>query len=352
MRLASLFTDQVPGNDTGRALSKKYGFPIYPSVAGALTLGSGKLSVDGVMLIAEHGKYPESATGQFQFPKRRLFREVVATFHKSNRVVPVFFDKHLSDNWKDAKWIYDTAKAMKIPMMAGSSLPVLWRYPPVDVQRGVRLKEIVAVSYHRLDTYGFHALEMVQALAERRQGGETGVKSVQCLTGKAVWAARTKGVFDPKLLEKALSRLKERPLPKGRRIEDLVKKPVLFVINYRDGLRACVLTLNYVVNEWAVAWKTAAPERVQSTLFWTQEKRPFNHFSQLLRGVEKMMQTGRPTWPVERTLLTSGTLDALLQSKKAGGKLLLTPHLHIRYSTSWNWQQPPPPPPGRPIGGQ
>ena len=65
-----------------------------------------------------------------------------------------------------------------------------------------------------------------------------------------------------------------------------------------------------------------------------------------------MMQTGRPEWPVERTLLTSGMLDALLISKKNGGKRLATPYLNIRYSTEWNWQQPPPPPPGRPIASQ
>jgi hypothetical protein len=64
------------------------------------------------------------------------------------------------------------------------------------------------------------------------------------------------------------------------------------------------------------------------------------------------MQTGTPTWPVERTLLTSGILDAALISKKNGGETLATPHLKIAYQSNWNWQQPPPPPPGRPSGEQ
>jgi sugar lactone lactonase YvrE len=352
LKLVSLFTDQVPKSDISRRLSKSHGFPIYKDVAGALTLGGSKLAVDGVLLVAEHGKYPASDTGQVQYPKRRLFGEVVDVFRKSGRVVPVFLDKHLSDNWQDAKWIYDTARRMKIPLMAGSSLPVLWRYPPADVRRGAKLKEIVAVSYHTLDAYGFHALEMVQCLAERRAGDETGVESVQCLTGKAVWDAGKRGVYDRKLLDAALSRLKERPVPKGKRIEDLAREPVLFVINYRDGLRANVLTLNGAVAEWAVAWKDAE-DRVESTLFWTQEARPFQHFTYLLLGIEKMMHTGRPAWPVERTLLTSGMLDALLQSKKAGGTVLKTPQLAaVRYRSEWNWRQPPPPPPGRAIHGQ
>ena len=133
------------------------------------------------------------------------------------------------------------------------------------------------------------------------------------------------------------------------RFVDLVREPVLFVIDYRDGLRACVFTLNYAVTEWAVAWRSSDPATVTSTLFWTQELRPFQHFTYLLMGIERMMHSGRPTWPVERTLITSGVLDALLQSKKAGGTPLETPHLDIAYGTDWNWQQPPPPPPGRPI---
>lgn len=59
-----------------------------------------------------------------------------------------------------------------------------------------------------------------------------------------------------------------------------------------------------------------------------------------------MVLSGRSTWPVERTLLTSGVLDALLQSNTEGGKFLMTPHLRIAYQATWRWT-PPPPPPGR-----
>lgn len=352
LQLVSLYTDQTPPSDTSRALAAKHGFAIFEDVAGALTLGTDRLAVDGVILVAEHGRYPKSETGQTIYPKRRLFGEIVKVFEDTGRVVPVFCDKHLADNWQDAKWLYDTAKRMDIPLMAGSSLPVLWRVPPVDVPRGAKLKEIVAVSYHTLDAYGFHALEMVQCLAERRAGGETGVRSVQCLTGDAVWQSGRDGVFDRQLFDACLSRLRERPLLAGKTLEQRVREPVLFVINYQDGLRANVLTLNGAVAEWAVAWRYADEEqRIDSTLFWTQESRPYHHFNYLVRGIEKMMHTGRPTWPIERTLLTSGMLDALLISKKSGGQPLETPHLKIRYQTDWNWTQPPPPTIGRPLPG-
>ncbi len=351
LKLVSLYTDQVPESDISRKLAAEHHVPIFDTVAGALTLGGDKLAVDGVLLIAEHGSYPKNDTGNTIYPKKRLFGEIVKVFEKSGRVVPVFSDKHLADNWADAKEIYDTARRMNFPLMAGSSLPVLWRYPPVDVVKGTKLKEVVATSYGGLDAYGFHALEMVQCLVERRQGGETGIASVQTLTGEAAWEAGRKGIYDPKLLHAAVSRFKRAPLPEGKTVEELVQEPVLFIVNYRDGLRVSVLHMSAPVNEWAVAWRDAE-EHVESTVFWTQEARPFMHFSYLLQGAEKMIHTGKATWPVERTLVTSGLLDALLISKRDGGRVVETPYLDIHYSPNWTWREPPPPPPGRPIGGQ
>ncbi len=347
IELASLYTDQVPETDIGRTLALRRGVPVCNRVEDALTLGTGRLAVDGVLLVAEHGDYPRSETGQTVYPKRRLFGEVLDVFDRGGRVVPVFIDKHLADNWDDAKWIYDEARRRKVPMMAGSSLPGLWRYPPADVRRGAELDQIVVISYHTLDGYGFHAVEALQCLAERRKGGETGVRSVRCLTGPAVWRAGTEGVFDRALLDAALSRLKEAPLPKGKRVEDLAREPVLFVVDYKDGLRGFVFTLNGAVGEWAAAWRYAGEHSIESTLFWTQEARPFAHFNLLLMGIERMMQTGRPTWPVERTLLSSGILDAALRSKRDGGRRLETPWLDVSYTSDWNWIEPPAAPPGR-----
>src|SRR5207245_787905 len=131
---------------------------------------------------------------------------LVKVCRASGRVVPVFIDKHLSDNWEDAKFIYDTARVLKIPPMAGSSVPGTWRHPPADVARDARINEIVAFTYGSTDAYGFHGLEAVQALAEQRRGGETGVRAVRCLGGDAVWDAMDQRLFDPELFEAALRR--------------------------------------------------------------------------------------------------------------------------------------------------
>jgi hypothetical protein len=350
LKLASLYTDQRPADDISRLLSASHRFPIHDTVAGALTLGTGKLAVDGVLLVAEHGDYPASASGNVQYPKRRLWDQMLEVFRASGRVVPVFLDKHLADNWDDAKHIHDTARELKIPLMAGSSVPGTWRHPPADVARGARLAEIVAITYHTTDAYGFHALEAVQSLAEQREGGETGIRSVQCLGGDAVWKAQEDHLFDPEVFAAAWSRVKhlngEKPL------REAVGKPKLMIVEYGDGLRAYLLELNGAVGEWSAAWRYRDDRRIEATQFWTQEARPAAHFTLLLNGIERMMLTGKPAWNAERTLLTSGALDALLQSYVKGGTRIETPHLGIAYRPLWRWEEPPPPPPGRPWSEQ
>jgi hypothetical protein len=354
LELASLFVDQepvAPHVDISRKLMADHGVPICTTIEQALTLGTDRLAVDGVLLIAEHGVYPVSDTGQVIWPKRRMFEEIVRVFQATGRVVPVFIDKHLADNWEDAKWIYDTAERMNIPLMAGSSVPAAYRLPAADVARDAKLKEIVAISYHTFDAYGFHALEFAQSLAERRAGGETGIRQVRCLQGDAMWRAADEGVWDRELAQTAVRRA-QRPPPEGP-LKDLPYQGeiALWTIDYVDGLRVNVLALNYPVVEWSAAWRYD-DGRVESTLFWTQEARPFFHFAYLLEGIERMIVTGQPAWPVERTLLTSGTLDALLISRRDGHQPLDTPYLRINYRSDWDWREPPPPPPDRPLQGQ
>ncbi len=352
LKLASLYIDQPKASQLGLGIAREHGVPVFKTASEALTLGGRSLAVDGVLLIGEHGSYPLSASGQMMYPKRRLFGQVLEVFDRSGRVVPVFSDKHLADNWEDAKWIYDSARRRGIPLMAGSSLPTLWRHPPVDLRRGARVKEIVATSYGHLEAYGFHALEMIECLVEHRAGGETGVRSVQMISGKKVWEAARGGVFSKDLLEAALSRCTHSNVPSGDALESGIQDPVLFSVNYCDGLRASVFWAPRQINEWTVAWRDEETRKIAATQFWTQEARPFMHFSYLLGGIERMIHTGKPSWPVERTLLTTGVLHGLFVSKKEGGRLVDTPYLDVHYQSDWNWHEPPPPPPGRPVQGQ
>ena len=217
------------------------------------------------------------------------------------------------------------------------------------IPKGARLQEAVAISYHTLYGYGFHGLEMLQCLAERRIGGETGVRRVHCLEGAPVWEAGRQGRFDRSLLDAALARV---PGFAPATVEAVVPNPVVFLIEYRDGFKASVLTLNPVPGAWSIAWRTHGKPEPNSTLFWTQEARPLGHFTFLVRGIEELIHTGRPPRPLERTLLTSGMMDFLLTSKLQGGRPLETPELAIRYQPGPAWKDPGPPPPGRPLDQQ
>lgn len=340
LQLVSLYVDQTPARDLSQDLSAKHGFRLCRSIGEALTLGADELAVDGVLMIAEHGDYPVTPAGQTQYPKRRFFTQITEVFEHSRRSVPVFSDKHLADNTADAVWFYETAQRWNVPLMAGSSVTSSWRAPALDVPRDESLHEIVVLSYGGLEAYGFHALDLLQSLAERRLGGETGVARVRTLTGKSVWETPQSASFDPQLVDAAASRLRIRPLPPGRELSELVPEPVAYVVDYQDGLRGTVLTLNGAIAEWAVAWRAASAVEPQSFAVDLQDDRPFMHFAHLLHGIEGLMQTHTPTWPVERTLFSSVMLDAALTSKFRGGAVIETPALQRRYRSTWNWTQP------------
>lgn len=352
LRMASAYVEQRPPNDISRLLAASHRFRIATNIADALTLGTGKLAVEGVLLIAEHGDYPRSATGNTRYPKRRFWDETVAVFRQSGRVVPVFVDKHLADNWEDARHIHDTALEMGIPLMAGSSVPGSWRFPAVDVPRGEALDEVLVLTYGSTDHYGFHALECLQALTEQRRGGETGIRSVRSVQGNDVWR-RLEGGGMPKDLAEAALRTLVDPAPALQDLPKRVEKPILWQVEYADGLKASVLEWNGAIQGWAGAWRTrGADRRVSAARFWTQEARPAAHFTLLLNGIERMMLSGKPSWRAERTLMTSGLLDALLQAGVRGDRPLETPWLNWGYASDWRWQQPPPAPPSRPWGEQ
>ncbi len=348
LKVVSLYVDQQHEKDIGSRLAAEHGVPIVKSIEEALTLGGKSLAVDGVLLIGEHGKYPLSETGQIMYPRRRFFEETAAVFRKVGRSVPVFSDKHLASNWADAKWMYDTARELNAPLMAGSSLPGLWRRPALEMKLGARATEAVALSYGPLEGYGYHGLEALQCLVERRQGGETGVAAVQFMEGPQVWEEMKKGRFSRDVLQAALDAGENKTWLK-KPVEEQVKNPAAVFIEYRDGFKA---TMVHGLREWVVAWREEGRKDIPATAFWTQEARPFGHFAFLLQGVERMIYTGKPTWPVERTLLTTGILAAAFQSRHQGGRRLETPHLNVRYEPTFTWKDPAPPMPGRPIPGQ
>src|SRR5438128_3676229 len=212
MDLVSLYVDQVdPKTDLSHERAERHpAMKMYPTIAEALTLGGSKLAVDGVVLVGEHGKYPRNEKGQTKYPRYEFFQQIVKVFASSGRSVPVFNDKHLSWNWDWAREMYDTARKMRFPFMAGSSLPVTWRTPSVEMPLGRRISEALCVCYGGVDSYDFHGLETIQCMTERGRGGETGVEWKQAYRSDKVWEALREGVWSRPLMDSALFR--SRPL--------------------------------------------------------------------------------------------------------------------------------------------
>lgn len=327
LELVSLYVDQFPADDMSRKLAERFGFRLCSTIEETLTLGGTKLAVDGVISIGEHGDYPWNEKEQHLYPRRRFFAAIADTFEKCGSVVPVFNDKHPGPQWEDALWMYERAKELGIPWMAGSSLPVSFRQPDQTLRWQDEVSGCVAIGYSGLDIYGFHTLDFMQCLLERRKGGERGVEWVQSLPTTEIGNYLKNGEIDNQLLDEALK------VTGGDRAKMLESPPAdgaLFVIQYRDGLRVPVLMLPGNATGIGTAIRTKNGELIATRT----EERPdprHPHFAYLLKGIETMIHTGQPAYPVERSMLTAGILDRLLTSRFMQHKRLETPELGIEY---------------------
>jgi hypothetical protein len=337
--VSALCVDQVPDNDLSREVGRDCGVRVTRSVADALTGGGDTLAVDGVLLIGEHGNYPRNDKGQILYPRFEMMEQIVAVFRKTGQSVPVFNDKHLSYSWAKAQKMVGWSQELKFPLMAGSSLPVTWRRPELELPLGTPVEDALVAAHGPIEVYGFHALEALQTMLERRKGGEAGVKAVTCLTGNAVWKAGDEGRWSWELLEAALGRSETVNPGDVRRnvgrmpVQNMPATPATaFLVEYRDGLRGTVLLLNGHIQDFCFAARLRGEPKPASCLFYLPAPPGAKYFDCLVANIEKLFETGRPPYPVERTLLTSGVLDAAMESHYRRGARVETPELEVRYA--------------------
>ncbi len=140
--------------------------------------------------------------------------------------------------------------------------------PSVDMPHGADVEEVMCLAIGGLDSYDFHALEVIQCMAERRRGGETGVVGMQGLRGDAVWKALdavagswAAGGWDPQLFAACLSRTQTLAQPESfsdrypsrAQMQEWVKDPAVYRFEYADGLKATMLLMNGLVNDFTFA---------------------------------------------------------------------------------------------------
>ena len=339
--------------DLGRQRIERYSLKSFPTVREALTLGTGKLAVDGVVIIAEHGDYPKNDKGQTRYPRYEWFKECVKVFEDSGRSVPVFNDKHLSTEWNECAEMVADARRLGFPFLAGSSLPITVRQPAIDMPLDVPLLESVCMCYGGVDSYDFHGLETAQCMSERRRGGEVGIRSVHALRGAKLWEtlAGADREVTRRLIVAALNRSHNLPVEGGWMTEPVTfewaRKTLAdstgYLIDHRDGFRTTMIM--GPLRDFTYAGLRTDSGEIVSCLMHL----PMPHygattadfFHPLTRHIETFVLDNREPFPVERTLLTSGMVIGGVESLAAGETPYATPQMGIAYrapreSTYWH----------------
>ncbi|MCA9212279.1 MAG: hypothetical protein KDB27_04375 [Planctomycetales bacterium] len=350
--VASVFIDQHPDGDLSGHRIKKHGLREFKTIEDALTLGTGKLAVDGVVIIAEHGNYPTNEKGQRRYPRCDWFKKVVKVFEDSGKSVPVFNDKHLSTKWNECVEMVADSKRLGFEFLAGSSLPVTRRMPEIDMPYGAGLKESVCVAYGGVDSYDIHALETAQCMSERRKGGEVGIRSVHAARDENLWnlLEGTDRELTRRLIVSALTRSHNLPVeggfPTAAVTYEWFKKTLPnttgYLIEHLDGFHTTMLLTG--IQDFNYAGYIADEDEIVSCQMYlpmpTHGSTTADFFNPLTRHIEDLVIDNKAPYPVERTLLTSGMVIAGVNSLHRGQVKVATPEMAVKYtapteSTYW-----------------
>lgn len=340
--VVALYADQFPANDMAREASQRLGVPLFATIDEALCVGGKQLAVDAVLLIGEHGEYPHNELGQHLYPRKQFFDQIVAVMRRSGRYVPLFNDKHLSYRWDWAREMYDTARQHGMPMLAGSSVPLAQRRPPWELPPDAEVEEAVSIHGGGLESYDFHALELLQSIVEARRGGETGVATIETLTGDAIQKAADAGRWSRDLFAAAMhseadmhavrqARASSKPSTGAApQADQAAKINHAILITYRDGLRASVFAVGSTSDRWNFACRLKGDARPQAMAIFNGPWGNRCLFKALSHAIQHLFVHRAEPYPLERTLLTTGMTEAVMKSH-ASGKPYETPHLAIAY---------------------
>ena len=343
--VVSMYMEQLHPQDIGVEFAREHGIELFPSIRSALTLQQpmrgpwptapgweiGELAVDGVLIIAEHGDYSPNERGRQLYPRRHFFEQVCGMIGLSGRAIPVFSDKHLAYSWDDARWMYDRAKELGIPFMAGSSLPVTGRTPWFEHEIGAEIDEALVLATStpirtvstRTDSTGWRPCSAWSSGGEaaRRESRRCGASKVPPC-GRPPSRACGRETSPPRR-----NRASRRSSRAGWKTIAFVPPCSSWSTSMAFAPRHSCSTGTRGASRTPLSW-TARPSAPGSTRATTTIKESFG--AQGL-AVHEMFLTGQPQYPVERSLLTTGTHAALMDSRYLGGVRIETPWLDVSY---------------------
>jgi hypothetical protein len=335
VEVASVYFHQHDTSLLGQKVAKAKGIPVYKTVAEALTLGGENLAVDGVVIVAEHGEYPVDLKGHWLLPRWLIYSQMIRVFERSKRSVPVFNDKHLSYDWDETKWMFDKSRELNFPLTGGSSIPVYYRKPEIELPVDTPIKNSIVIGGTGDEGAIFHAIDVLQGFVERRRGGETGVRSIQSIRGPEAWKWVDANPWAAKLMEAVAKSFDMKPealrQPNGTNI---------CLIDYNDGTKAAVIGGRGVGWTYAGEIEGKQEATVVSMLGWAGPFDQYHASNAQPHWITEMMVTKKEPFNAERLLLSSGITNHYMESNwengrySAIGRRLETPVLNMKYKTT------------------
>jgi hypothetical protein len=333
--VASIYMHQHDESVLGQKVAKAKGIPVFKTVGEAVTLGGKELAVDGVVIVGEHGEYPKDLKGHWLLPRWWIYNQVVQVFEQSKRSVPVFNDKHLSYDWDEAKWMFDKSRELNFPLTGGSSIPVYYRKPEIELDIDTPIKNSIVLGGTVDEGAIFHAIDVLQAFVERRKGGETGVKSVQSIRGPETWKWVGNNPWAGKLLDSVAKTFDFKP---GHFQQ--VPGTNMCVIEYNDGTKAAVIGARDVGWTYAGEIEGQKNPTIISMLGWAGPFDQYHASNAQPHWITEMMVTKKEPFNAERLLLSTGITNHYMESNWVNGRYfpvgrrIETPFLDMTYRTT------------------
>ncbi len=335
--VVSAYIHQLELSGLGRKVCAAKRIPIFDKVSDALTLGGEELAVDGVVLVGEHGVYHSNLKGQTYYPRWWLYQQIIRVFEQSKRSVPVFNDKHLSNSWDEAKWMFDKSRELDFPLYGGSSIPFYYRKPEIEIDADTPIKTSVVAGGSRDDGGLFHAIDVLQCFVERRKGGETGIEAVQCIHGPEVWKWTDRNPWAGNLLGAVEKRFDMKP---GQFREPSRRGPSVTIVDYRDGTKAAVFGVRGAGWTYAGEIEGQKDPTIISMLDWPGPYAQYHAANAFEHWLIEMMLTRKEPYNAERLLLSTGIVSFNMESNWENGRYsevgrrVETPFMNMTYRST------------------